>query len=306
MVPAIMKLVAPSLCFFSKMKPLIVVVLLLGLSAASFADFPFKKKPQQFVTRNPDDVAGILLHGTPVQRNDLAVELGILAPNPSAAAGRTNSPCVDFTHVESKTVTLRAGDENVVLLADSSECDSVYLLAFDRAPKSEWRHVQTVRLASKVHRPEITFAEIIQPKVSEIVVHHEMTEDSGHARQEDFVVLKMLKDGIEVILDTTERSTLTLANRVPDESDDLQQTQASVFSLLKAPPGSPAAYRILEKQVLTGNKITFTRYLLWSWDPELERFRPVPFDGGDVRPVPPAAKKPAEKKPVTPPAKPQG
>ena len=127
-----------------------------------------------------------------------------------------------------------------LLLADSSECDSTYIVVFDKAPKSEWRHVQTVRLPSRAQRPEVTFAELIQPGVSEIVVHHETSRDSGSVQQENFVVLKMLHDRVEVVLDTTERSEITLANRSAAETDNLQQTQTSTFDLLKAAPNSAA------------------------------------------------------------------
>ena len=268
------------------------------MAATALADFPFKKKEQEFKTHVPADVANTLRSGTAVQRNDLALELGIFAPNPSNAAAKANAPCVTFHHVEERPVTLRAGAENVVLLADSSECDSTYVVVFDKAPKSEWRHVQTVRLPSRAQRPEVTFVELIQPKVSEIVVHHETSRDSGSVQQENFVVMKMLHDRIEVVLDTTERSEITMANRSADETDNLQQSQTSTFELLKAAPKSVAIFRIFEKQVLTDNKTTITRYLVWTWDPELERFRSSPIDGGDVKPMPPPAKKPAEKTPT--------
>lgn len=289
-------------------------VLVLSLAATAFADFPFKKKAQEYTTHNPGDAANTLRSGTAVQRNDLALELGIFAPNPSSPAVKSNSPCVDFHHVEERPVTLRAGAENVVLLTDSSACDSTYIVVFDKAPKSEWRHVQTVRLPSRAHRPQVTFVELIQPGVSEIVVHHETSRDSGNVQQEDFVVLKMLHDRVVVVLDTTERSELTLANRSAAETDNLQQTQTSTFNLLKAAPSSAAIFRILEKQVLTDNKTTFTRYLVWTWDPELERFRSSPIDAGDVKPTPPPVKKPPANAPTAapkpgdksvPPAKPK-
>jgi hypothetical protein len=265
----------------------------MALAAAALADFPFKKKPQEFQTHVPAEVAAMLRSGAAVKRNDLALELGIFAPNPSNAAAKSTAPCVTFHHVEERPVTLRAGSENVVLLADSTECDSTYVVIFDKAPKSEWRHVQTVRLPSRAQRPEVTFVELIQPGVSEIVVHHETSRDSGSVQQENFVVLKMLHDRIEVVLDTTERSEITLANRSGTETDNLQQSQVSTFELLKAAPNSAAIYRVFEKQVLTDNKTSITLYRVWTWDPELERFRSSPIDGGDVKPAPPPAKKPA-------------
>ena len=265
----------------------------MALAAAALADFPFKKKPQEFQTHVPAEVAETLRSGAAVKRNDLALELGIFAPNPSNAAAKSTAPCVTFHHVEERPVTLRAGSENVVLLADSTECDSTYVVIFDKAPKSEWRHVQTVRLPSRAQRPEVTFVELIQPGVSEIVVHHETSRDSGSVQQENFVVLKMLHDRIEVVLDTTERSEITLANRSATETDNLQQSQVSTFELLKAAPNSAAIYRVFEKQVLTDNKTSITLYRVWTWDPELERFRSSPIDGGDVKPAPPPAKKPA-------------
>ena len=265
------------------------------LCGSASADFPFKKKQQEFQTHVPADVANTLRTGTAVQRNDLALELGILAPNPSNSAVKSNSPCVTFHHVEERPVKLRAGAENVVLLADSTECESTYIVVFDKAPKSEWRHVQTVRLPSRVQRPAVTFVELIQSGVSEIVVHHEISRDSGSMQQENFLVLKMLHDRMEVVLDTTERNEITLTNRSAAETDNLQQTQTSTFDLLKAAPNSAAIFRVLEKQVVTDNKTTITRYVVWTWDPQLERFRSSPIDGGDVRPAPPPKKPPAKK-----------
>jgi hypothetical protein len=110
----------------------------------------------------------------------------------------------------------------------------------------------------------------------------------------------MLHDRIEPVLDTTEASEITLANRDAAETDNLQQTQKSTFDLLKSPANSAAVYRLLEKEVITDNKTTITRYRVWTWDPELERFRPAPFDGSDARPAPP----PPAKKPAAPAAKP--
>jgi hypothetical protein len=280
------------------MKIFCTSVVLLALVTTAFADLPFKKKQQTFTTHSPSEVAHTLDEGTPAQRNDLALELGIFAPNPSKPGTNSNSPCVNFHHMESRPVALRSDAENVVVLADSTECESTYILVFDKAPKSEWRHVQTVRLPSRAQRPEITFVELIQPKVSEIVVHHETSRDSGSVQQENFIVLKMQHDRVEVVLDTTERSELTLTNRSAAESDNLQQTQTSTFDLFKAAPNSAAIFRILEKQVLIDNKTIITRYLVWTWDPELERFRASPIDGGDVRPAPPSAKKPATKTPT--------
>ena len=181
----------------------------------------------------------------------------------------------------------------MLLLAESTLCDALYLVVFDKASKSEWRHVQTVRLPARTRPSEISFAELIQPGVSEIVVHGETTLDTGVITQQDFVVLKMVGNRIEVVLDATERSQITLTNRVPENSDNLTQTQTSTFSLLKSAPNSAAAYRLLEKEVVTDYKTTITRYRVWTWDSQLQRFRPAPFDGGDVRPVPPPAKKPA-------------
>jgi hypothetical protein len=206
---------------------------------------------------------------------------------------------VDFHRVEQRPVKLRAGAENVVLLADSPECDSLYVAVFDKAPKSEWRHVQTVRLPSNTQRPEVSFAELIQLGVSEIVVHKETTRDSGGAQEQDFVVLKLIDDRLEVVMNATERSEITLMNRTPSEDNNLTQTQTSTFDLLKSPPNSAATYRLLEKEVITDNKTIITRYRVWTWDPALERFRPAPFDGGDARPSPLPAKKLASKTPAT-------
>jgi hypothetical protein len=278
------------------MKHLFVCITAVAFFATAHAELPFKKKPQEFLTRKPDETAQTLRNGTPVQRNDLALELGILAPNPSGTGARSNSPCTDFNHLEEKPVTLRADADNVVLLAESTACDSLYVVVFDRAPKSEWRHVQTLRLTARTQPPEVSFAELVQPGISEILVHKEITRDSGNVREQDFVVLKMIRDRIETVLDATEQSEITLTNRSPEELDNLQQTQKSTFDLLKSPPNSAATYRLLEKEVITDNRTTITRFRVWTWDPQLARFRPAPFDAGNAHPAPPQ-KKPAEAKP---------
>jgi len=266
-------------------------------TAAACAELPFKKKPGPFTTHSPSLVAHTLDEGTAEQRNDLALELGIFAPNSSKPGTNSNSPCVNFSHMDSRPVALQAGAETEMFVADSRECDSTYIVVFEKVPKSEWRHIQTVRLPARAQRPEISFAELIQPGVSEILVHKETTRDTGGTQQQDFVVLKLLGDRLEVVMEATEHSEITLANRTPEEADNLTQTQTSTFDLLKSPPNSAATYGLLEKEVITDNKTTITRYRLWTWDRELARFRPAPFDGGNARPAPPAKKKPADAKP---------
>ena len=98
-------------------------------------------------------------------------------------------------------------------------------------------------------------------------------------------------------MDATEYSEITLANRTPTETDNLTQTQTSTFDLLKSPPNSLATYRLLEKEVITDNKTTITRFRVWTWDPELGRFRSAPFDGGNARPSPPARKNSTDARP---------
>lgn len=279
----------------SAMKILWTSVLVVSLVATACGDFPFKKKAQDFTTHTPSDVAQTLRNGTPMQRNDLALELGIYAPDPSNPAAKPNSPCVDFTHVDEHPVTLRAGAENVVLLADSSGCDSMYIVVFDIAPKEGWRHVQTVRIPARSKRPEVSFGAFIQNGIFEILVRRETTLDTTGAMQENFVLFKMLHDRMGVIFDAAEQSEITLKNQSPAETDNLRQIQTSTFSLLKSAPDSAAVYRIFEKEVLTDKQNTFTRYRVWTWDPDLERFRPAPFDGGDVKPAPPPDKTSAAK-----------
>ena len=120
----------------------------------------------------------------------------------------------------------------------------------------------------------VSFAELIQQGVSEIVVRKETTRDSGGAQEQDFVVLKLIDDRLEVVMNATERSEITLMNRTPNEDNNLTQTQTSTFDLLKSPPNSAATYRLLEKEVITDNKTTITRYRVWTWDPELRPRRP--------------------------------
>src|SRR5208283_2241782 len=160
--------------------------------------------------------------------------------------------------------------------------DSTYIIVFDKVPKSQWRQLPMVRLAARTQRPEVSFAELIQPGVSEIVVHRETTHNSGNAQQENFVVLKLLHDRLVPVLDTVERLELTMPDRPEYHADNVVQSQQSTFSLIQADPNSGASTHILEKEVLKERKTNLTRYRLWSWDPELERFRSSPHDGSEI------------------------
>jgi hypothetical protein len=140
----------------------------------------------------------------------------------------------------------------------------------------------TVRLAARTQRPEVSFAELIQPGVSEIVVHRATTRLSGGARQENFVVLKLLHGRLVPMLDTVERLELTMPDRPENEADNVVQSQQSTFRLLQTEPNSGASTHILEKAVIKERKTNITCYRLWSWDPELERFRSSPHDGSEI------------------------
>ncbi len=182
------------------MKTLCTLVLALAVATPALADFPFKKKPQEFTTRRPNEVAETLRSGTPVQRNDLALELGILAPGPSNSITKTRLSLCGFQPHRGASGDASSGIGKLRVARRFSACDSTYVVVFDKAPKSEWRHVQTVRLPTRSQRPAISFAELIQTGVSEILVHHEITSDSGRVTQQNFVILKMLHGRIEVVL----------------------------------------------------------------------------------------------------------
>ena len=278
-------------------RSLFTAVLLLSLALPSSAQFPFGKKEKEFQAHEPDVAADTLRSSNPTQRSQLATELDIMAPNLSNAAAKSNAPCVSFDHVDERRVRLRADTDNAVIVAESGECDSTYLIVFEKEKKSGWRHVQTVRLSSLVQSPEVSFAELVQPGISEVVVHHETTRDSGSAQQENFVVLKLLHNRLVPVLDTVERYDLVMPNVPENDSDNVEQTQQSTFTVVKGDVKVGPGTRILEKEVLEDNKTSLTQYRYWSWDPGLERFRSTAYDGSkDEQPTPPP-KKPATAKP---------
>lgn len=265
------------------MKIFCTALLIACLVAVSSAQVPFlKKKDKDFKTREPDAVAETLRSGNPEQRSQLATELEITAPNFSSQATKSNAPCVSFDRVDERQVHLRADADNAVLVADSGECDSTYLIVFDKEHKGEWRHLQTVRLLSRVAHPEVTFAELIQPGISEIVVHRETVQDSGGAQQANFVVLKLLHNRLVPVLDTVEKYELVMPNRPENDADDVEQSQQSTFTVKKADAPHGPGIRILEKELLKEGKTSLTLYRNWSWDPELERFRSTAYDGNEL------------------------
>jgi hypothetical protein len=243
------------------MKIFCTSVLLVYFVAVSFAQVPFlKKKDQDFKTHEPDAVAGTLRSGNPAQRGQLATELDIMAPNFSNPAAKSNAPCVSFDHVDERRVRLRADADNAVIVADSGECDSTYLLVFEKERKSEWRHVQTVRLASHRQPPAVSFAELVQPGISEVMVHRETTHDSGSAQQESFVLLKLLHNRLVPVLDTVERYDLVMPNRPENHADNVEQSQQSTFIVVKGDTNAGPGTRILEKEVLKEKKTSLTLY----------------------------------------------
>ncbi len=138
--------------------------------------------------------------------------------------------------------------------------------------------------------PEVSFAELVQPGISEIVVHRETTHDSGNALQENFVILKLLHDRLVPVLDTVERYDLVMPNVPENDADNVEQTQQSTFTVRKADSPGGSGIRILEKEVLKEKKTSLTLYRSWNWDPELERFRSTAYDGSDVEQALPAKK----------------
>jgi len=268
------------------MKLVCVICLFLCYGATSVAQLHLplinKDRDKDFKTRDPDQVADTLRSGSDQQRNGVATELDIVTPNPSNLTETSGAPCTTFNHVEERRVRLRTDADNAVIVADSSECDSTYLIVFDRARKSEWKHLQTVRLYSRTQRPEISFAELVRPGASEIVVHRETTRESGAAEQENFLVLKLLHDRLVTVLDAVERMEVTVPRRTGDASDNIEQSQQSTFTMIKNAPKSGAAMRILQKELVKEQKASITLYRSWNWDPELERFRATVSDGSDV------------------------
>jgi hypothetical protein len=276
----------------------LTVLLLLSLALPTSAQFPFGKKDKEFQTHEPDAVASTLRGGNPTQRSQLATEMDIMAPNVSDPAAKSSAPCVSFDRVAERQIHLRADTDNAVIVADSGECDSTYLIVCEKEKRSEWRHVQSVRLSAHVQPPEVTFAELVQPGIFEVVVHRETTRDSGSAQQENFVVLKLLHNRLVPVLDTVERYDLVMPNVPGNDSDNVEQSQQSTFTVVKGDMKLGPGTRILEKEVLKDNKTSLTLYRYWSWDPGLERFRSTAYDGSKDEQAPPPAKPPAAKPPA--------
>lgn len=284
-------------------RALIAIALSLPVFGA-VGSFCADKGEKELVTPDPAKVADTLRGGGEEQRSNLARQLDIMAPNPSSPAAKSGAPCSSFDDVEERDVRLRPDADNVVLIANSSACDATYLVVFDRARKGEWRHVQTLLLPAKDSRPDISFAELLRPGVSEILVHRESTNQVGSTQQYNFVVLTLLHDRLQTVLDTVESLQVVLPDKPENDSDNVTQSQQSTFTLEKAPPDSGTAMGILEQEVFKQNKTTLTRYRYWSWDTELQRFRSSPRDGGELVEWKPPAKKappqgtpPADKQP---------
>jgi hypothetical protein len=278
------------------MKIFCTSVLIVSFVAVSVAQVPFlKKKDKDFKTHEPDAVAETLRSANPTLRSQLATELDIMAPDFSNPAAKPSAPCVSFDRVDEQQVRLRADADNAIIVANSGECDSTYLIVFEKEQKSEWRHVQTVRLSAHVEHSEVSFAELVQPGVSEVVVRHETTRDSGSAQQENFVVLKLLHNRLVPVLDTVARYDLVMPNVPDNDADNVEQSQKSTFTVVKGDAKVGPGTHILEKEVLTEKKTSLTLYRYWSWDPGLERFRSTAYHGSKDEPATPA-KKPAAKK----------
>lgn len=271
-----------TLGLYGCMRILCTAMFLACLLTVSSAQVPFlKKKDKDFKTHEPDAVAETLRSGNAEQASQLATELNIMAPDSSNPSAKPSAPCPSFDRVDERQVKLRADADNAVIVADSGECDSTYLIVFDKERKGEWQHVQTVRLPARVEHPEVSFAELVGPGISEVVVHRETTRDSGSAQQENFVILKLLHERLVTVLDTVESYDLVMPNRPENDADNVEQSQQSTFTVAKGDESTGPRIRILEKAVLKEKKDTFTLYRYWSWNPNLERFRSTAYDGSD-------------------------
>lgn len=261
---------------------LIPLILCFTDGAVAQLHIPFKKKDNDFKTYNVDSVAETLRRGQKQPVNDLAGELHIAAPDPSRSSAISDAPCTSFSQVDEKKLRMQSNAENAVIVAYSAECDSTYLMIFEEGNKSEWRHLHTLRLPSRVQKPDISFAEMIQPGVSEVLVHRETLRDTGGEEQENFVVLKLLHERLMPVLDAVEKLEVVMPTLVADDGNTVQQSQKSIFKTVKTDPKSGAVSRILEKEVLTERNSRITMYRSWNWNPELERFRRVPSDDSDI------------------------
>ena len=258
-------------------------LLLLCLAVAAHAQLhiPLLKKDKD-KTYDPDTVAGTLRNADAKARNDLAAELRIMAPDPSNPSAVSDAPCTTFNQVDEKKLRLRPDADNALIIAYSSQCDSTYLIAFEHENKAEWKHLHTLRLASRIQKPEISYADMVEPGVSEILVHRETTRDTGGTEQENFVVIKLLHDRLVPVLDAVERLDVVLPVLASDDSDTVEQSQTATFKIVQNAPKSGALSRVLERNLLSERKISIALYRTWSWDPDLERFRWAPTSESDL------------------------
>lgn len=233
---------------------------LIGQSAAALPD--------------PEQIKSILITGSETQRSELAKELHLFIPGLGPGDIKNENLCTLFDSVDINYVKLLVpGSQAALNLVAPTWCEYTFLVILRETQPGKWDIIQTVPLWSKYNPPKITFVSLIDPSEKEIIVQDLLTDSGTGILQKNITILKLFADGLKVVFDEPTSVTFAIPIKGKKNSD---QEESNEFSFVKDPDVKNGSNQILQKQMIRDHETRITRWWLYIWAAEIEKFRKVP------------------------------
>lgn len=242
----------------------------LGLIVPLLLGFPFSSARGATID-SPRSTALLLVHGTEVQRTELANALGLMLP--SNRPHHDQIPCTLFDQASTERVTLARHTQYDVMKSVSSICGYTYLTIF-RKSKSTWRYLQTISLWSKDKTPQVTFESLIVAGEKDIVASNYETDYGSGILQTNITIWRLHDNRLHVILDEPTKVNFAIPAG-PTAFENTEQSEDSTF-LFQPDVNGTAKTKILQKQIIRQNGARIIRWWQFTWDPSMNRFRRQP------------------------------
>lgn len=251
-----------------------------------FMDLPsLRAEPQSPFLPSPSKIREILLHGGQVEKKRMVESLKLFLPR-GARWGNEQLPCLEYqtitgqaSTIELSQVVLKAPKPYTVIVAKPQDCEYQFLVVMDQIAPGRWAHLATVPILAKNWEPEISFARLIDPDESEIIVRNRTTDTGLGMHQRNITILKLFEGGLSVIFNEVEKQTFFIPITRNGEPADTEQSQESEFWLIDAEAGTQSIKNILERQVIGKGGKQIIRWRIFVWSPELKVFEGVPTEG---------------------------
>lgn len=215
---------------------------------------------------SPETIKKTFLTGTDQAKEELSEELNL-------RGGQESGTCVWFQSPQVYYPALQSSHDWAVVVLRSEQCWWDFLVILRHTSK-QWQLVSTYPIFGKSGHSPVSFPSLLKQGEQEIMIQRDNLVSGSGEWQYDTVIFRLVNGRPEVIFDETQELNFS----IPAETGNTEESEKGTFFLIPSNDSAIAISDILEEQEIVRHKHRVVRWRIFTWWPEISRFRSQAID----------------------------